>query len=211
MICFHFVIFDNYATGKSILPPVYFGCDLLSFFYLWSISNSAASSDGAGAYAVICFHFFIFDQSATADLAKKAGDLMLWFAFIFLSLINQQQHYCGSIWLRIAVICFHFFIFDQSATATQSRTVIISSLWFAFIFLSLINQQQPTTSPDALTFGCDLLSFFYLWSISNSAQGLCSMVSAAVICFHFFIFDQSATADWSYLSDYLSITKISGK
>ena len=143
-------------------------CDLLSFFYLWSISNSIVGC-----------------------LSRRK---LLWFAFIFLSLINQQQPYCYGNGLHSAVICFHFFIFDQSATARPDWHRLIYPLWFAFIFLSLINQQQPKDERLSERCRCDLLSFFYLWSISNSLVVITKMYLYAVICFHFFIFDQSATA-----------------
>ena len=168
MICFHFFIFDQSATAKPffatklavlwfafiflslinqqqhciILPRCQVCCDLLSFFYLWSISNS---------------------QKQQRRIWNR-----LWFAFIFLSLINQQQRDHldrNPIW---AVICFHFFIFDQSATACMLLQYWCRWLWFAFIFLSLINQQQRNQIENIQMF--------------------------AVICFHFFIFDQSATA-----------------
>ena len=169
---------------------------------------------------MICFHFFIFDQSATAWSFDYTSNKQLWFAFIFLSLINQQQLEYVKVLQRMgcdllsffylwsisnsspsspkpvppAVICFHFFIFDQSATAFRLSIPARLQLWFAFIFLSLINQQQLQHRKRDNHTCCDLLSFFYLWSISNSTFPMMLWSSAAVICFHFFIFDQSVTA-----------------
>ena len=99
---------------KSILKNC---CDLLSFHYLWAIRNNPLSFFIAERSVVICFHFIIFEPSETTGAAQSivfvGCDLLsfhylwairnnrllservlvlLWFAFISLSLSHQKQH-----------------------------------------------------------------------------------------------------------------------
>ena len=137
---------------------------------------------------VICFHFTIFVVLTTTLAYPYSFKLMLWFAFILLSLSYWQQR---DIYLALknyscdllsfyylcrtdnnspstvsgaskVVICFHFTIFVVLTTTRKRLQRIERRLWFAFILLSLSYWQQP-------------------WPNST-------MRPSVVICFHFTIF-----------------------
>ena len=138
---------------------------------------------------VICFHYFIFDILHTTSRLEIDMPDTLWFAFIILSLTYCTQRCSPSsitwsccdllslfyLWHTAhnravsrtfgdqVVICFHYFIFDILHTTSWSFSFSASSLWFAFIILSLTYcTQQPELTDDELL---------------------------VVICFHYFIFD----------------------
>ena len=111
VICFHFTIFVVLTTTvagvdadvrrlwfafillslsywqqqEATLEPLYFGCDLLSFYYLCRTDNN------------------------TIFLQRRFRQL--WFAFILLSLSYWQQPKKARYALTVVVICFHFTIF----------------------------------------------------------------------------------------------------
>ena len=137
---------------------------------------------------VICFHFTIFVVLETTHSAQAPHRRWLWFAFILLSLSYWKQllkinnppsircdllsfyYLCRTgnnvsrSWVKPTdvVICFHFTIFVVLETTVESDTLVINTLWFAFILLSLSYWKQPTSPP--------------------------TVAGSVVICFHFTIF-----------------------
>ena len=61
-------------------------------------------------------------------------------------------------------------------------------LWFAFILLSLSYWKQRLWSIKGLSYGCDLLSFYYLCRTGNNLSAWPYRMVLVVICFHFTIF-----------------------
>ena len=169
---------------------------------------------------MICFHFIIFVLSGTAESSCAAVTVLLWFAFISLSLCYQGQrsfncdettqccdllsfHYLCAIRdslsrlstsLIYVVICFHFIIFVLSGTARLTLKKERKMLWFAFISLSLCYQGQQIKSSSYYILSCDLLSFHYLCAIRDSYSFPEALITSVVICFHFIIFVLSGTA-----------------
>ena len=137
---------------------------------------------------MICFHFTIFVVLETTEYFFRKWWIMLWFAFILLSLSYWKQREVGYLCVRprcdllsfyylcrtgnneswvsmcslVVVICFHFTIFVVLETTKEYVMSAPSRLWFAFILLSLSYwKQQPERG---------------------------KRKSRVVICFHFTIF-----------------------
>ena len=195
-------------------------CDLLSFLYFCSMRNNILPKEYTISLVVICFHFCIFalwgttsSQNSVKEIrvvicfhfcifalwgtthhALGGRDAMLWFAFIFVFLLYEEQHtfcsaprfgrcdllsflyFCsmrnnhdapGRV-LGAVVICFHFCIFALWGTTLLVRLLRCNSLWFAFIFVFLLYEEQPQTVSNALQACCDLLSFLYFCSMRNN-------------------------------------------
>ena len=145
---------------------------------------------------MICFHFIIFEPSETTHVFGLYNPMLLWFAFISLSLSHQKQligkkriatmrcdllsfHYLWAIrnnYFRAlesdlpVVICFHFIIFEPSETTLFVGQANHRMLWFAFISLSLSHQKQLSRPQYVNERCCDLLSFHYLWAIRNNLK-----------------------------------------
>ena len=66
------------------------------------------------------------------------------------------------------MICLKIRTFVVSATTKASRYTYIEQLWFAWKFVPLWYQQQPSGWPLPPMFGCDLLENSYLCGISNN-------------------------------------------
>ena len=125
VICFHFTIFvvleTTHQHRSGTMEELWFafillslsywkqrwhrhqwrlmGCDLLSFYYLCRTGNNYFSPLRIALPVVICFHFTIFVVLETTFSNKVNEILVLWFAFILLSL---------SYWKQLKVIHFTF-------------------------------------------------------------------------------------------------------
>ena len=143
-------------------------CDLLSFYYLCRTGNNPDVIPDNELPVVICFHFTIFVVLETTDRPTFFHNSMLWFAFILLSLSYWKQHWylsgisalcCDLLSFyylcrtgnnggasrsrpRWVVICFHFTIFVVLETTFALHLYCITTLWFAFILLSLSYWKQ---------------------------------------------------------------------
>ena len=163
---------------------------------------------------MICFHFTIFVVLTTTTASRQDVLLLLWFAFILLSLSYWQQHertrrhptyrcdllsfyYLCRTDNNLArcvyghvqvVICFHFTIFVVLTTTWTNQSIPLCKLWFAFILLSLSYWQQPVGVREQARQCCDLLSFYYLCRTDNNIRTLSMLEIPVVICFHFTIF-----------------------
>ena len=168
MICFHFIIFEPSETTKNGFLLLNMGCDLLSFHYLWAIRNNCKRAVYVQRGVVICFHFIIFEPSETTNKYLLCTNILLWFAFISLSLSHQKQQYFQYLYQFYVVICFHFIIFEPSETTAVIKMAVNGLLWFAFISLSLSHQKQRIITIFVMPLSCDLLSFHYLWAIRNN-------------------------------------------
>ena len=119
----------------------------------------------------------------------------MWFAWKFLSLWYQTQ-LCN---LRnrspSVVICLKISIFVVSNTTSIRKSISIIWLWFAWKFLSLWYQTQPSTKNIWQTLCCDLLENFYLCGIKHNAISIRSLFISVVICLKISIFVVSNTTD----------------
>ena len=121
VICFHFTIFVVLTTTRSlrcgaptalwfafillslsywqqlqtILTLIQSSCDLLSFYYLCRTDNNERPQVVRRETVVICFHFTIFVVLTTTKVVKGILWVLLWFAFILLSLSYWQQQKVG--------------------------------------------------------------------------------------------------------------------
>ena len=162
---------------------------------------------------MICFHFTIFVVLETTLRNFNWFDVLLWFAFILLSLSYWKQLVRSANRIRPVVICFHFTIFVvlETTTLLQAfphigcdllsfyylcrtgnnswvRPTDRKTLWFAFILLSLSYWKQQGAFATNTLAGCDLLSFYYLCRTGNNERSGDATRRAVVICFHFTIF-----------------------
>ena len=143
---------------------------------------------------MICLKIRTFVVSATTGKKKPLRRVTLWFAWKFVPLWYQQQHYaktainktscdllensylCGisnnrnSIHLlkTLVVICLKIRTFVVSATTYSMLCYIQSKLWFAWKFVPLWYQQQPQEDSYLIAACCDLLENSYLCGISNN-------------------------------------------
>ena len=124
---------------------------------------------------MICFHFSIFEPLETAYKIQLIHEVLLWFAFILVSLNHWKQHSSQPKISKYVVICFHFSIFEPLETAYIQQSIYTCLLWFAFILVSLNHWKQL---------------FIFRFSISR-----------VVICFHFSIFEPLETAVTSLSHD----------
>ena len=191
-----------------------YGCDLLSFYYLCRTDNNRSMMIPYENSVVICFHFTIFVVLTTTFFGGHVERLLLWFAFILLSLSYWQQLFYSSIFGELScdllsfyylcrtdnnvntmsalfpsvVICFHFTIFVVLTTTIGRSARDTDPLWFAFILLSLSYWQQRWRARNDAPRRCDLLSFYYLCRTDNNTSSTGMWPRRVVICFHFTIF-----------------------
>ena len=174
MICFHFSIFEPLETAlkscNTLKNKLWFAFILVSLNHWKQPMQQVWLCD----YVVICFHFSIFEPLETASKNFFSLVIMLWFAFILVSLNHWKQLIGRTSIPILVVICFHFSIFEPLETAWIFKPNIRLRLWFAFICLSLNHWKQPMQQ---------------VW--------LCDYV---VICFHFSIFEPLETASKNFFS-----------
>ena len=91
VICFHFSIFEPLETATCNelrgVKKLWFAFILVSLNH-W---KQPSKEDATEQHVVICFHFSIFEplETAVIDIFKKT--VMLWFAFILVSLNHWKQ------------------------------------------------------------------------------------------------------------------------
>ena len=164
------------------------GCDLLSFYYLCRTGNNLLLSP---IYVVMLWFAFIL--LSLSYWKQPVQNLFMFYArcdlLSFYYLCRTGNNWCcRGIYCYCVVICFHFTIFVVLET---TRIRIISScrqLWFAFILLSLSYWKQRYPSTIKFNSCCDLLSFYYLCRTGNNIERRSFRVVCVVICFHFTIF-----------------------
>ena len=121
-----------------------YGCDLLENSYLCGISNNS--------YII------------------SIVPLLLWFAWKFVPLWYQQQLKLSSTKPLSVVICLKIRTFVVSATTRTSSLSDWLWLWFAWKFVPLWYQQQPSIRYFLTWLSCDLLENSYLCGISNNCN-----------------------------------------
>ena len=91
------------------------------------------------------------------------------------------------------MICLKIRTFVVSATTYENQRRELFGLWFAWKFVPLWYQQQPTSRRYFLTWCCDLLENSYLCGISNNRLRWYWSLKRVVICLKIRTFVVSAT------------------
>ena len=200
-------------------------CDLLENSYLCGISNNYDYPLPPFGDVVICLKIRTFVVSATTPAVCQRINERLWFAWKFVPLWYQQQHWhyngksvsgcdllensylCGisnnlthiQDFPVLVVICLKIRTFVVSATTAYHYTIHWHWLWFAWKFVPLWYQQQPNTITLVNSWGCDLLENSYLCGISNNTARVTTHNYTVVICLKIRTFVVSATTDFNCL------------
>ena len=101
VICFWICIFEISNTPSLFQSSVMRCCDLLLNLYLWNIKHTTGNIFKRLIFVVICFWICIFEISNTPWYANNQTEILLWFAFEFVSLKYQTHHdLCKSLVFR---------------------------------------------------------------------------------------------------------------
>ena len=143
-------------------------CDLLSFYYLCRTDNNPATSRGETLSVVICFHFTIFVVLTTTLFFFWIYRILLWFAFILLSLSYWQQQLAsiGRTFGRCDLLSFYYLCRTDNNLVCIHR--IISLVVICFHFTIFVVLTTTCNEAGANTISCDLLSFYYLCRTDNN-------------------------------------------
>ena len=209
-----------YQTQLNSLSPFASACcDLLENFYLCGIKHNQRGSRKTTQIVVICLKISIFVVSNTTHQLKNQRQILLWFAWKFLSLWYQTQHMlikrfqsdccdllenfylCGikhnghqfAVYGTKVVICLKISIFVVSNTTCAKAPIAPPALWFAWKFLSLWYQTQLKGMAQYTKQSCDLLENFYLCGIKHNRWHGHSSFAIVVICLKISIFVVSNT------------------
>ena len=214
VICFHFTIFVVLETTPGgfggcartlwfafiLLSLSYWkqpvwdgstavtGCDLLSFYYLCRTGNNRRGCAVFFWCVVICFHFTIFVVLETTKTVPGIPLLLLWFAFILLSLSYWKQLWmkCSVRSTRCDLLSFYYLCrTGNNAKASFSSWYSVVICFHFTIFVVLETTLYDVIGADMC---CDLLSFYYLCRTGNNGRANKFPVAGVVICFHFTIF-----------------------
>ena len=126
MLWFAFILLSLSYWKQPRRPhlPTWPRCDLLSFYYLCRTGNNSCSPLNPPFFVVICFHFTIFVVLETTCEAVFPSVILLWFAFILLSLSYWKQLQLLPCLVERVVICFHFTIFVVLETTESTLFVV---------------------------------------------------------------------------------------
>ena len=174
------------------------GCDLLENSYLCGISNNKKDSSNYKVSVVICLKIRTFVVSATTESTICTANTKLWFAWKFVPLWYQQQHYWQT---KFYDICCD--LLENSYLCGISNNDILLNvrrirLWFAWKFVPLWYQQQQRHFPPQGDFRCDLLENSYLCGISNNYSVFFCREITVVICLKIRTFVVSATTPFDF-------------
>ena len=89
---FEFVSLTYQTHLRTRYSTCFACCDLLLNLYLWHIKHTIDKEAAKKRSVVICFWICIFDISNTPGGSIGSVDVMLWFAFEFVSLTYQTHH-----------------------------------------------------------------------------------------------------------------------
>ena len=126
---------------------------------------------------MICLKIRTFVVSATTRCNGKRKQKLLWFAWKFVPLWYQQQRDSNKV--EATTGCD---LLENSYLCGISNNIYISIridsvLWFAWKFVPLWYQQQPSNAGNISRTGCDLLENSYLCGISNNKEALPPRIS----------------------------------
>ena len=166
-IAFIFVSLNYQKHFANWLKESTTRCELLSFLYLWTIKSIAQAYNVDYMLVVNCFHFCIFELSKALNQKEQLRYQQLWIAFIFVSL-NYQKHWFA--WTergtaRCELLSFLYLWTIKSISKNHRRYQ--TTLWIAFIFVSLNYQKHSFALIGNAVASCELLSFLYLWTIKS--------------------------------------------
>ena len=140
------------------------------------------------AVVVICFHFTIFVVLETTYFFHGQTALLLWFAFILLSLSywKQPDRWGGAPCRSCDLLSFYYL-----CRTGNNNSLIVSNMYLVVIcfhFTIFVVLETTVTLVVTRNRCCDLLSFYYLCRTGNNYLHILYLPSSVVICFHFTIF-----------------------
>ena len=170
VICLKIRTFVVSATTRLRIWSWAEGCDLLENSYLCGISNNNEPKSLVVSMVVICLKIRTFVVSATTYEKLFQDYQQLWFAWKFVPLWYQQQQK----W-KICLVVYRCDLLENSYLCGISNNSNIdnidaSTLWFAWKFVPLWYQQQPSSWISVVKLRCDLLENSYLCGISNNGE-----------------------------------------
>ena len=194
MICFHFTIFVVLETTficrcstiirlwfafillslsywKQQLQDLHFvrtGCDLLSFYYLCRTGNNRIAPGANRNGVVICFHFTIFVVLETTTFRPWLPSVLLWFAFILLSLSYWKQPTACLKVLNNCCDLLSFYYLCRTGNNQQSYHHTEPAVVICFHFTIFVVLETTFSLMEVARSSCDLLSFYYLCRTGNN-------------------------------------------
>ena len=188
VICFHFTIFVVLETTRrlatDLLPRLWFAFILLSLSYWKQLFFLP------GVWRARCDLLSFYYLCRTGNNEPRFGirDILLWFAFILLSLSYWKQRKQLKTKLFHGCDLLSFYYLCRTGNNQLHIKQRVFGLWFAFILLSLSYWKQLNVARKFYEYSCDLLSFYYLCRTGNNNRTTNSSPTPVVICFHFTIF-----------------------
>ena len=118
--------------------------------------------------------------------------MLIYLENIYLCGINNNQIFLDAK-KSLVVICLKISTFVVSTTTVWIWEPHQCQLWFAWKYLPLWYQQQPTPTALGTSKRCDLLKNIYLCGINNNFGGKVNMTILVVICLKISTFVVSTT------------------
>ena len=173
---------------------IFVSCDLLKNSYLCLLNNTQGDGDVQEHRVVICWKIRIFAYWTTPLIIVIDNSFQLWFAEKFVSLLIEQHpspltpakkiccdllknsYLCllnntaltASDHPSIVVICWKIRIFAYWTTPDTMDGWVLSALWFAEKFVSLLIEQHQPAAVKQNLLRCDLLKNSYLCLLNNT-------------------------------------------
>ena len=142
---------------------------------------------------MICLKISTFVVSTTTVINESFHASVLWFAWKYLPLWYQQQHKKIKQITMFVVICLKISTFVVSTTTETWSSWYPGELWFAWKYLPLWYQQQPSLGTKKASICCDLLENIYLCGINNNNAKIRTIFYSVVICLKISTFVVSTT------------------
>ena len=164
------------------------GCDLLKNSYLCLLNNTAYHIIKQHGKVVICWKIRIFAYWTTPRGKRIGGNILLWFAEKFVSLLIEQHRQLPMGVHQGVVICWKIRIFAYWTTPKMLNLAHLLWLWFAEKFVSLLIEQHLLARLEREPTRCDLLKNSYLCLLNNTEFLKAYDIESVVICWKIRIF-----------------------
>ena len=147
---------------------LYYCCDLLKNSYLCLLNNTirVETKEQIALWFAEKFVSLLIEQHPAVPgfSARLRCDLL---KNSYLCLLNNT-HKRRQVREDRVVICWKIRIFAYWTTPTKQNTMLMSMLWFAEKFVSLLIEQHLNTLGKGSSFSCDLLKNSYLCLLNNT-------------------------------------------
>ena len=170
VICLKISIFVVSNTTKCKCYHSENSCDLLENFYLCGIKHNSTSCKVCSIWVVICLKISIFVVSNTTSEINHRHDVLLWFAWKFLSLWYQTQLIICCNDNKVSCDLLENFylcgIKHNNLESCFSNGSVVICLKISIFVVS--NTTPMSKEQDSM--GCDLLENFYLCGIKHKSK-----------------------------------------